>query len=411
MTVVGGPPGPAGTVGAGSFALPPYPYDRVAELARLAEGLPGGVVDCSIGTPCDAPPLAVIEALALSGSERGYPSSAGSTAFRRAAADWIERRFGVAVDTASVAACVGTKELVASTAQYLKLRDGRRDTVLYPTLSYPTYAMGALLAGCRAIGVPPLTPDGAGLDLAAVDPADAERALALWVNSPANPTGALTDLGQVAEWGRARGIPVLSDECYCEFTWEGPPRTVLEHGLEGVLAVHSLSKRSNLAGVRAGFYAGDPQLVAYLREVRRHAGLMVPGPVQAAAAVAFADDEHVALQRRRYWERLTFLAEQLAAVGCPVTLPAGGFYLWAPTPSRWPDPWAFAEDLAKTAGLLVSPGDLYGEVAGGTSLTDRAEVPGDGSATGHVRMAVVQPMVRLRLVAERLESAGWGRAR
>jgi len=183
---------------------------------------------------------------------------------------------------------------------------------------------------------------------------------------------------------------VFSDECYAEFTWDGPPRSILQFGIDGVLAVHSLSKRSNLAGVRAGFYAGDPELVEYLRVVRQHAGLMVPGPVQAAAAVALADDVHVAAQRQRYMERLEFLAVQLTSAGCPAGLPQGGFYLWAPVPSAWTDGWHLAEDLARVAGLLVSPGELYGD-----------------AGRGHVRIAAVQPMVRLRLAVERLSAAGW----
>ena len=387
-----GRPGRPATDTPGAFAPPPYPYDRVAELSRLAEGLPGGLVDCSVGTPCDAPPRAALEAMALSGTERGYPESAGSQALRRAAADWLERRFEVTVSPAEVVACVGTKEMVASTAQYLHLRTPDRDTVLYPTLSYPTYAMGAALAGCRAVGVPPAGPDGHGMDLSAVAPDDAERALVLWANSPSNPTGGLTDLAGMAKWGRQHGVPVFSDECYVEFTWQGPPRSVLQSGRDGVVAVHSLSKRSNLAGMRAGFFAGDPELVGYLRDIRRHAGLMTPGPIQSAAAVALGDDEHVAVQRHRYQERLEFMAEQLSALGCPTATPAGGFYLWVAVPERWPDPWAFAEDLARTGGMLVAPGDLYGEAPG---------------AGGHVRIAMVQPMVRLRLVIERLDAAGW----
>ena len=371
------------------FRPPPYPYDRLRHLAGLAEALPGGMVDCSIGTPCDPPPPAVVRALAVSGTERGYPSSAGGPAYRRAAADWLGRRFDVGVDPGDVAACVGTKEFVASAAHLLHLRDPSRDTVLYPAVAYPTYAMGATLAGCRAVPVPPADPDGSGMDLGAVEAADAERALLVWTNSPSNPTGGLTDLAAVAAWGRARGIPVFSDECYAEFTWAGPPRTILEAGPAGVVAVHSLSKRSNLAGVRAGFYAGDPELVGYLRDVRQHGGLMVPGPVQAAAAVALADDEHVEAQRALYRERLEYLAAVLGAAGCPVPMPAGGFYLWVPVPERYPDAWAMAEDLARVAGLLVSPGDLYGP---------------DGA--GHARVALVQPMVRLRLVAERLGAAG-----
>ena len=373
------------------FHLPPYPYDRVAALGQLAAGLPGGMVDCSVGTPCDPPPPAVVEALSTSGSERGYPASAGSPALIGAASAWLERRFGLGpVPDGSVAACVGTKELVASVPHVLRLRQPDRDTVLYPAVSYPTYAMGAALAGCRAVPVPPLPGHAGGLDLEAIKPPDTARALVLWSNSPSNPTGGLGDLGAEADWGRARGIPVFSDECYAEFTWEGPARSVLQSGFDGVMAVHSLSKRSNLAGVRVGFFAGDADLVTFLRSVRQHAGLMVPGPAQAAGAVALADDEHVRAQRERYRERLVFLAGVLTKAGCPVELPEGGFYLWVPVPTaRWADGWSMAEDLARRAGLLVSPGDLYG-----------------AAGAGYVRVAVVQPMDRLELVAERLEGAG-----
>ena len=374
----------------GGFRPPPYPYDRLNGLKALADELDGGVVDCSIGTPTDPAPPAVVDALATSGAERGYPSSAGGPAYRDAAAGWLSARFGVAVDPATVAACVGTKELVASTAHYLRLRDPGRDTVLYPAVSYPTYAMGATLAGCRAVAVPPATADGAGLDLDAIDPADAARAVLLWVNSPANPSGGLTDLDAAAAWGRRHRVPVFSDECYAEFTWDGPPRSVLESGPDGVVAVHSLSKRSNLAGARAGFYAGDAELVGFLRDVRQHAGLMVPGPVQAAAVVALADQDHVDVQRARYLERLEYLAGVLTKAGIPTTQPAGGFYLWPAVPARWPDAWALADDLARAGGILVSPGDLYGP-----------------EGAGNVRIAVVQPIDRLRLVGERLAAAGW----
>jgi succinyldiaminopimelate transaminase len=362
----------------------------LGELKALGEALPGGLVDCSVGTPYDPPPPAVVRALATSGTERGYPASAGGPGLREAAADWMDRRFGVSISPADVAACVGTKELVASIAHHLRLQRPDRSTVLYPAVSYPTYAMGAMLAGCRAVAVPPATAAGDGVDLAAVGADDVADALLLWVNSPSNPSGGLTDLGAAAAWGRAHGIPVLSDECYAEFTWDGPPRSILEHGSEGVVAVHSLSKRSNLAGLRAGFIAGDHDLVNFVRAVRQHAGLMVPGPVQAAAALALGDDEHVDEQRGRYAERLAFLAEVLRAAGCPVHEPAGGFYLWAPVPDRWPDAWAMAADLARDGGILVSPGDLYGE-----------------AGSRFVRIAVVQPLERLELVGERLQAAGW----
>ena len=376
-----------------TFKLPPYPYDRLAGLAKLAEAHEGGMVDCSIGTPCDPPLPAVLEALASSDSERGYPASAGSPQLREAAARWLTRRFGLDdVPPGSVAACVGTKELVASVPHVLRLRTPERDTVLYPAVSYPTYAMGAELAGCRAVAVPSPAGQLGGLDLEAIDPDDARRALVLWSNSPSNPTGGLGGLGAEAAWGRTHGVPVFSDECYAEFTWDGRPRSVLEHGADGVIAVHSLSKRSNLAGVRVGFYAGDPELVDFMRAVRQHAGLMVPGPAQAAGVAALNDDVHVEAQRTRYRERMAYLSRVLGAYGVPVGLPQGGFYLWVPVPpERWPDAWAMAETLANDGGLLVSPGDLYGE-----------------GGAGHVRVAVVQPMDRLELVEERLGRVGHG---
>jgi succinyldiaminopimelate transaminase len=366
------------------FVPPPYPYDRLDALKPAAHALDGGLVDLSIGTPCDPPPTLVVEALASSAAERGYPASIGSPAYREAAAGWMQRRLGVEVPVTQLAACIGTKELVAGIPHWLRLRDPSRDVVLFPAISYPSYAMGAELAGCRAVPVP-VTSDGRS-DLGAIDPADADRALCLWVNSPGNPTGHLDDLGAAAQWGRARGVPVLSDECYVEFTWQGPGATILTHGLEGVLAVHSLSKRSNLAGVRAGFYAGDAELVRYLSEIRKHSGFMVPGPVQAAAIAAWSDQAHVDIQRERYRRRLERMAEILGVIGVDAPMPSGGFYLWAPAPDG--DAWALVRHLAEQGGALVSPGEFYGP---------------DGE--GFVRVAVVQPDDRIDLVARRLGAA------
>jgi aspartate/methionine/tyrosine aminotransferase len=376
------------------FQPPPYPYDRLKGLAELADAHPGGSVDLSVGTPCDPPPPAVVRALGTSGAERGYPASVGSPAMRAAAARWMDRRFGTTIEDTDVAACVGTKEFVASAAWFLRLRTPARDTVLAPAVAYPTYAMSARLAECRFVGVP--AGDG-GLDLAQVAEADAERAVCLWVNSPANPTGALTDLGAAAEWGRVHAVPVLSDECYAEFTWDAPAASVIQHGNSGVVGVHSLSKRSNLAGVRAGVYAGDAELVRYLSELRKHAGLMVPGPVQAAAVVAFDDDAHVEAQRTRYRGRLERLVAVLGAAGLDAAMPAGGFYLWVPVPD-WaadqggatgrPGAWVLAEALAEAAGILVSPGEFFGD-----------------TAVGFVRVAAVQPDARIELAADRLASS------
>ena len=362
------------------FVPPPYPYDRLDRLRPLTEAHDGGTVDLSIGTPFDPPPQRVIDALASSGSERSYPPSIGTVPFREAAQRWMGRRFDVRVPIAQIGASIGTKEFVATLPQWLQLRDPSRDTVLYPAIAYPTYEMGAILAGCRAVPVRARA-DGC-LDLESIDPGDAQRALVLWVNSPSNPTGALDDLDAAAAWGRDHRVPVFSDECYVEFTWSGRGRTILESGLDGVVAVHSLSKRSNLAGVRVGFYAGDADLVAYLQEIRKHVGMMVPGPAQVAGIAALDDDDHVELQRDRYRRRLGMLASVLSDwSGEPVGLPAGAFYLWIPVA----DGWAYVERLAREGGALVSPGEFYGA---------------DG--TPFVRVAVVQPDDRIQLVAERL---------
>jgi aspartate/methionine/tyrosine aminotransferase len=329
----------------------------------------------------------VLDALGASDSERGYPASAGSPALRQAALGYLERTFGISgLDVSAVVACVGTKEFVASTPHYLHLRTPERDTVLYPAISYATYAVGAQLAGCRAVAVPAPHGRSSGLDLSAIDPHDAARALLLWSNSPSNPTGGSGDLAAEAAWGRAHGVPVFSDECYAEFTWSGPRRSMLQSGTDGVVAVHSLSKRSNLAGVRVGFYAGDAELVDFLRGVRVHAGLMVPGPAQAAGAVALRDDAHVEVQRQRYQERLDYMAGVLTDYGCPVEMPDGAFYLWVEAPpERWKDGDALARSLASDGGLRVSPGDLFG-----------------AGAVGYIRVAVVQPMERLQMVGARL---------
>jgi succinyldiaminopimelate transaminase len=362
------------------FVPPPYPYDRLDRLKPAADAHDGGAVDLSIGTPCDPPPAAVVRALARSGAERGYPPSIGSPELRAAAQRWLARRFEVDVPVAQIGACIGTKEFVGTLPQWLRLRTPSRDTVLYPAVAYPTYEMGAILAGCRAVPVP--VGAGGGIDLGAISSDDADRALCLWVNSPSNPTGALDDLTAAAAWGRAHGVPVFSDECYVEFTWDGPKRTILADGLDGVVAVHSLSKRSNLAGVRVGFYAGDRELVTYLQEVRKHVGMMVPGPAQAAAVAALDDDRHVNVQRDRYRRRLDRMASALATwAGLEVPLPQGGFYLWFDAG----DGWSFTERLAKEGGVLVSPGEFYGP-----------------TVAPYVRVAVVQPDDRIDLVVERL---------
>jgi len=366
-----------------SFTPPAYPYERLDGLKAVASNFEGGAIDCSIGTPVDPPPAFVIEELARGVGARGYPPSAGTPDYRTAAAGWMNRRFGLELESGDLAACVGTKEFVASLAGYLHLRKPQRDTVLYPAVSYPTYAMGATLAGLRSV---PVAMVNGQLDLSSIDPNDVERALVLWANSPSNPTGFLDELGELARWGRSHEVLVASDECYAEFTWASRPRSILEHGSSGVIALHSISKRSNLAGFRAGFYAGDTDIVSYLRSVRQHAGFMVPGPVQAAVALAYGDDAHVDVQRDRYFYRLELLSRALKHLDVDAPIPEGSFYLWCSKDGM--DGWELALLLAERSGLVVSPGELYGE-----------------AGKDYVRVAVVQPNDRLELAASRLEAS------
>jgi succinyldiaminopimelate transaminase len=378
-------------VSSGGFVPPIYPYFRLDALKQRAAEVSGGIVDLSVGTPNDPVPDVVVEALAAAGpGGAGYPRAIGGPALREAAAGWMERSFGVTLDPAQVVSLIGTKEFVASLPHVLRLRDPSRDTVLYPAVSYPTYAMGAQLAGCRAVPVP--LKDGWHLDLSAVSETDAARALLLWLNEPGNPTGSQSapgPLGEAVTWAQARGVILASDECYVEFNWDEagqhvPGATALSAGVDGVLAVHSLSKRSNMAGYRGGFVAGDGDLVAYIASIRTHAGMMVPGPIQAAATAAWSDDEHVAVQRARYAERRSYCRSRLAEVGL---VDAGGpstFYLWVRSADPAEDGWAVTARLAG-AGTLVAAGDLYG----------------DGGAD-HARIALVQPLERLELAFDRI---------
>jgi len=360
-----------------SGRLPDFPWDRLVEHRERAAAHPDGIVDLSIGTPVDPTPAVVQEALRAAADSPGYPLTIGIPAVRQAAVDWLARRHGVTgLGLDGVLPVVGTKELVASLPMQLGL--GPDDTVVIPELAYPTYAVGAALVGARTAVTDSLTRLGP------------ERPALLWLNSPSNPTGRVlpvAHLRKVVDWCRERGALLVSDECYLECAWDTEPVSVLHPeinggSLEGILTVHSLSKRSNLAGLRVGFYAGDGELVAYLQEVRKHVGLLVPGPAQAAGVVALDDDGHVGEQRQRYRERLELLAGALSKwAGLDIDLPSGGFYLWFPAG----DGWEFTERLARAGGALVSPGEFYG--------TEGAD---------HVRVAVVQPLDRLNLVVERL---------
>lgn len=329
-----------------------------------------------MGTPVDPTPPLVREALAAAADAPGYPLTAGTPAFREAAAGWLRRQHGVTgLDPDAVLPTIGSKELVALLP--LLLRVGPGDRVVLPEVAYPTYEVGVRLAGAEPVRSDSLV--GAG-------PA---RARLVWVNSPANPTGRVlpaAHLRKVVDWVRERGAVVVSDECYLDFGWEAEPVSVLHPSvcgvdLTGLLAVHSLSKRSNLAGYRAGFVAGDPRLVAGLLEVRKHAGLIVPAPVQAAAAAAYGDDGHVAEQRVRYAARRAVLRPALEAAGFAVEHSEAGLYLWA---TRGEDCWASVDRLAGL-GILVAPGSFYGP-----------------AGQRHVRVALTATDERVAAAASRL---------
>ena len=337
-------PGPAAR-------LPTFPWDLLVPYREKAAAHAGGIVDLSVGTPVDPVPLVVQAALTAGADSPGYPLTSGTAQLREAAAAWLARRHGVSVDPGAVLPVIGTKEIIASLPGLLGCGPG--DTVVSPELAYPTYEIGARLAGAR-----PAAADG----LASLGP---ERVGLVWVNSPANPTGRVlpaAHLRKMVSWARGRAAVLASDECYLDLAWDAEPVSVLHPDVsggsnDGLLAVFSLSKRSNMAGYRAGFVAGDPALVSGLLEVRRHAGLMMPAPVQAAMVAALEDDAHAAEQRARYAARRAVLRTALTAAGWGIEHSEAGLYLWAAKPGL--DCWGSVSSLA-SAGILVAPGEFYG---------------------------------------------------
>jgi succinyldiaminopimelate transaminase len=320
----------------------------------------------------------VQEALRRAADAPGYPATYGTPALRESVAGWFARRLGVTgVDPDGVLPTIGSKELVAWLPMFLGLDPG--DQVAFPALAYPTYDVGARLAGAE--------PVAAG-DPTRLDPA---RLALIWLNSPSNPTGAVLpapEMRRIVEWARSHDVLVVSDECYIELGWETEPVSVLRPDVsggshEGILAVHSLSKRSNLAGYRAGFVAGDGAVIRELLEVRKHAGMMVPAPVQAAMIAALDDDVHVDEQRARYAARRSVLHGALGKAGFRIDHSEASLYLWA---TRDEPCWATLDWFAQR-GILVAPGEFYG--AGGAR---------------HVRVALTATDERVRAAATRLES-------
>ncbi|MEU8245396.1 succinyldiaminopimelate transaminase [Nonomuraea sp. NPDC048916] len=327
--------------------LPDFPWDRLEQHKERAGAHPDGIVDLSVGTPVDPVPQLVQNTLAAAANSPGYPLTHGTKELREAAAGWLRRRHDVTVDASDVLPLIGSKEFVAWLPTYLGAK-----RVVFPELAYPTYEVGARLSGAA-----PMASDG----LLALGPQHVDL---VWVNSPGNPTGRVLPpehLRKVVAWARERGTVVASDECYIELGWEEQPVSILHPDVcdgshEGLLAVHSLSKRSNLAGYRAAFVTGDPALVRRLLHVRKHAGMLMPGPVQAAMTVALGDDEHVDAQRELYAARRARLRPALERAGWRIDHSTAGLYFWA---SNGENAWDQVSKLSEI-GILVAPGDFYG---------------------------------------------------
>jgi succinyldiaminopimelate transaminase len=335
-----------------ALELPDFPWDALVPAGDVARRHPDGIVDLSVGSPVDPTPELVREALAAATDAHSYPSTAGSPALREAIAAWYLRRRGVTLGVANVLPTIGSKELVALMPILLGLAAG--DVIVHPTVAYPTYVVGAAIAGA--------TP------LASDDPAEwpAETKL-IWLNSPGNPDGHIDSVEVLAAAvvrARELGAVIVNDECYAELTWTGEQAapSILDPRVIGdsrrlVLSVYSLSKQSNLAGYRAGFVAGCGDLIAELLEARKHAGLMPPAPVQHAMIAALGDDAHVAVQRERYRARREVLLAALEGAGFRIDESGAGLYLWA---TRDEDAWLTVAALAEL-GILVAPGTFYGD--------------------------------------------------
>jgi len=367
--------------------IPSYPWDDLAPLKEKANAFPTGPVDLSLGSPADPVPPVIQEALAAAADAPGYPMTAGTRDLREAAVGWLARTLDVQVPAEAVLPVVGTKEFIAWLPTQLGLGTG--DTVIYPGLAYPTYDVGARLAGAQPVAA------DVGADGAPVTTAGTSGTRLLWLNSPSNPTGRVLPaqtLREAVAWARDRGCVLASDECYISLGWETSPVSALHadvrgDSLDGVLSVFSLSKRSNLAGYRAGFVVGDPDLIAQLLLIRKQGGVIVPKPVQAAMTAALDDETHADEQKERYRARREILRGGLEAAGFRIEHSEAGLYLWASRPDM--DGRAATEMLATECGLLVGPGYMYGPA---------------GSA--YIRVALTATDERVAAAGERLQALG-----
>ena len=346
-----------------------------------------------MGTPVDPVPDVIRAALAAASDAPGYPATWGTPRLRGAAAEWLAREHGVFVSPDDVLPVVGTKEFIAWLPVMLGLGPG--DVMVQPALAYPTYDIGARLAGATAVAADLGTDLSLGLSLdQSLDQSldgDLGRVRLAWLNSPSNPTGRVLTVAEMRAavgWARVHGVVLASDECYLTLGWEAAPVSLLHPDVcggswQGLLAVHSLSKRSNLAGYRAGFVTGDPALVADLLAIRKQAGMIMPEPVQAAMTAALADEGHASEQRERYRHRRSVLRDAFVSAGWRIDHSEAGLYLWVTHPAY--DCWSAAELLAAQGGILVAPGELYGS-----------------AGSRHVRVALTATDERIAAAAKRL---------
>jgi len=356
--------------------LPDFPWDTIADDIALANSHPDGACDLSVGTPVDPTPEIGRRALADASNAHGYPTVWGTEELHAAIIAYVITRWGAPqMSEREVMPIIGAKELVGWLPTLLGVKPG--DTVVIPQVAYPTYAVGALMAGARVV--------------TASSPADvdSENPVLVWTNSPSNPSGQIDDEDRVRAWvayAREKGALLAADECYGEFGWEAEPVSVLDSRVnggspEGILGVYSMSKRSNLAGYRAGFVAGDEDVVMGLVGIRKHLGMMVPTPVQAAMTVLLGDQRHVGEQRQRYAARRTSLSGALREAGFTIDSSEGGLYLWA---TRGENGRITSHWLAER-GIIVAPGDFYGE-----------------AGADHVRIALTATDERIAAACSRL---------
>jgi succinyldiaminopimelate transaminase len=323
--------------------LPDFPWDALAPYGDTARSHKQGIIDLSQGTPVDPTPEFIQQAFRDASNSPSYPVTAGTPELRAAIAQWAVERLG-ATGEFDVLPVIGSKELVAWLPTILESKK-----VLLPEIAYPTYHVGAVIAGAQSIPV-------------AIDAKSWPTADLAWLNSPSNPTGRVHSEAEIKaciDWSRTNKALLVSDECYLEFAQSAQPVSVLSHtggDNTNILAVHSLSKRSSMAGYRAAFIVGDSALIARIREIRKHGGMMVPLPVQKAMTVALTDDTHVTEQRARYNARKEILRPALEAAGFTIEFSNAGLYLWC---TRNEDAWESVSWLAQR-GILATPGSFYG---------------------------------------------------